>query len=221
MPDLAVEEPRHNMERKSKNVIIVFQKNLILGKVKTRLAKTIGNEEALNIYKSLIRTTYSELSKLKDADIVVYLSDYVEELPFDIKGKNYSIFAQHGLDLGERMKHAFEETFALGYEKCLIIGTDCPELSMKEMQSAIDNLSNHDVVFGPAEDGGYYLMGKKKLIPSLLQGINWSTDEVLSKSIEKIEKENLTLKLLERLGDIDTEKDWKNYKLRKANEQLP
>ncbi|PRY87208.1 TIGR04282 family arsenosugar biosynthesis glycosyltransferase [Mongoliibacter ruber] len=219
--DPAAEGLQPNMDRNSNNAVIVFQKNLILGKVKTRLAKTIGNEAALDIYRSLINITYSELSQLKDVDILVYLSDYVEELPFDIKGKNYKIFAQKGSDLGDRMKNAFEETLANGYQKCVIIGTDCPDLSMKEIQQAIDHLATHDVVFGPAEDGGYYLLGKKEILPFLMQNINWSTSEVLATSIERLKNEKLSYKLLEKLGDIDTEKDWKNYKLRKANEQLP
>lgn len=217
----AVEGQLPNMERTSKNAVIVFQKNLQKGKVKTRLAKTMGDEEALEIYKSLIKITYHQLSKLKDADILIYLSEYVEELPFDIMGKNYQIFAQNGSDLGQRMRNAFDETFAKGYQKCLIIGTDCPEIGMQELQKAYDHLATCDVVFGPAKDGGYYLLGKKTPIPLLLDGIKWSTDEVLSKSIEKVENEKLTYALLSTLGDIDTENDWKNFKAKKSNEQLP
>jgi rSAM/selenodomain-associated transferase 1 len=216
-----VEELQHNMITKTKNAVIVFQKNLVAGRVKTRLAKTLGNDEALEIYKSLIKTTYLEIGQLKDVDIFIYLSDYVEELPFDIKGKSYQILAQEGKDLGERMKNAFRDCFGKGYQKCIIIGTDCPEISTKDMQLAFDKLSYKDIIIGPAADGGYYLLGLKKETPALFESINWSTAEVLSSTTHRAEGQNLSFEKLRTLNDIDTEKDWKLYNLKIKNEQLP
>lgn len=219
--DPVVEGLQHNMATSSKNAIIVFQKNLISGKVKTRLAKTLGDEVAMEIYRSLIKSTYDEISKLKEVDIFIYLSDYVEELPFDIKGKIYKIHAQKGKDLGERMNEAFKDCFDHGYEKCLIIGTDCPEITAQDLQLALDKLYFKDLVIGPAEDGGYYLLGIKKHTPSLFESINWSTDQVMTSTIQKAEEQGLSYDKLKTLNDIDTEEDWKLYKLKKTNEQLP
>lgn len=195
----------------NRTALIVFQKNEILGKVKTRLAATLGDEMALKIYKQLIIHTHNQLKQLT-ADTYVFYSDHIPSHP-ENEELMYRRKVQTGMDLGERMKNAFESLFSEGYEQVLIIGTDCAALEQKHITSAITKLELVDVVIGPAEDGGYYLLGMKKLIPNLFYGIEWSTPYVMSKTLEKLTHANLSHDTTEMLSDIDTAADWEKVKL--------
>lgn len=190
------------------NAVIVFQKNLELGKVKTRLAKALGEQMALEIYQELILKTHSQLSSVLDADIFVYFSAYEEQTGLQMP---HEVAVQKGFDLGLRMKIAFEETFAKGYRKAILIGTDCPELTAEILNQSLNSLQHHDAVFGPALDGGYYLIGLTKVIDSLFENIPWSTEKVLQLTLEEAEKRNLSYQLLKTLRDIDTPEDWAYY----------
>lgn len=192
----------------NRNAVIVFQKNLELGKVKTRLATTLGEQKALEIYRELILKTYSQLSGVLDADIFVYFSAYEEQTGLQIP---HEVAVQKGFGLGQKMKMAFEEIFTKGYRKAILIGTDCPELTAKILNQSLNSLQHHDAVFGPALDGGYYLIGLTKVIDSLFENIPWSTEKVLQLTLEEAEKCNLYYQLLKTLRDIDTPEDWVYY----------
>jgi rSAM/selenodomain-associated transferase 1 len=114
---------------------------------------------------------------------------------------------QTGDDLGERMKNAFATAFVEGFEKVVIIGSDCPQLTSMHIQEAFDLLSNYDIIIGPAVDGGYYLLGMKRLISEVFINKIWSSDQVFMQTMADIEHLHLSYYLLETLRDIDTEED--------------
>lgn len=191
----------------SKNLIIVFTRNPELGKVKTRLAKTIGNNDALNIYKFLLEHTQNTIRNI-DCDKAIYYSVKVRFK--DIWDETiYHKFQQQGKDLGYRMLNAFQESFNNHYDKVVIIGSDLFDLKSKHIIQAFNQLDNNDVVLGPAEDGGYYLLGMKKLHPRVFKNKHWGTETVFAQTMQDLQ--NLDVHLLEELNDIDTFKDLKNY----------
>ena len=189
-----------------KNLIITFTRNPELGKVKSRLAKSIGEASALEVYKFLLEHTKNVLSKL-DCDRAVYYSVKIREN--DIwDSEVFSKHQQFGDDLGERMKNAFENGFKKGYEKIIIVGSDLYDLNTEIINQAFKQLDTNDNVIGPAEDGGYYLLGMKTLNPSVFDIENWGTETVYKQTISKLTS---SLYVLETLNDIDYVEDLKPY----------
>mgnify|MGYP001003430719 FL=1 len=191
----------------SKNALIIFARNPELGKCKTRLAKVIGNEAALEIYKYLLNHT-AEISEKIKADKFVFYSD-------DIKKEdlwNNDVFRkklQYGTDLGARMENAFTELFQLNYEKVIIIGSDLLDLNTKHVDDAFQLLETNELVIGPAKDGGYYLLGMKTLHLNVFKNKDWGTSTVFKETIKDIQNSNYAL--MEELNDIDTFEDIKPY----------
>jgi hypothetical protein len=147
---------------------------------------------------------------LVDCQRIVFYSDFIEQQ--DIwNSKDYSKAVQSGDDLGERMKNAFANAFE-NHQKVLIIGSDCAELTPDILNDAFAKLATHDFVIGPAFDGGYYLLGMNTFQPSVFDNIEWSTDEVLSKTIQNIAALQKNYALLPTLSDLDNENDWNSVK---------
>ena len=193
-----------------KNALIIFTKNLVFGKVKTRLAATIGNHEAFEIYQQLTRHTYFITNKLSCSKTVFY-SDKIEA--DDVWQNDYQKQLQLGNDLGERMLNAFKSIFQKGYTQAVIIGCDCAELSERIINNAFEGLNDYDMVIGPAADGGYYLLGMKKLHESLFKNIEWGTSDVLAETIKRCVENQLSYYLLQTLHDVDEESDLQYMKL--------
>jgi uncharacterized protein len=191
-----------------KQALIVFQKNADIGKVKTRLAAAIGEEKALNVYLKLIQKCFRHLSALQQVDIFIFYTDRFEQIHQDIANLNVFQRLQTAGDLGEKMLNAFESVHNQGYSHIAIIGTDCPGLSAAIISDAFSALAENDVVFGPALDGGYYLLGMKAVHPLLFGQMTWSTSTVLQHSLERCQSAGLKTHLLTRLRDVDTEADW-------------
>lgn len=191
----------------SKNALVIFTRNPELGKCKTRLAKTIGEKSALDIYKYLLQHT-AKVSKKTEADKYVFYSENIIKQDF-WKSEVFRKKLQYGYDLGARMENAFSELFQLGYEKVIIIGSDLLDLTSSHIEKAFSSLSKNDVVIGPAKDGGYYLLGIKKLHPTIFKNKAWGTSTVLKDTLNDIQ--NCTFDLLEELNDIDTFEDIKPY----------
>jgi len=190
----------------SKNLIIIFTRNPELGKVKTRLAKTIGDEPALNIYKYLLEHTEKTIQNIA-SDKAVYYSVKIKNN--DIwDNKIYQKHLQQGDDLGFRMFNAFENGFDNNYEKIIIVGSDLLDLQPKHIEEAFLKLDNHDVIIGPALDGGYYLLGMKKLYSQIFKNKKWGTASVRKNTLQDLKNESVFL--LEELNDIDTYDDIKN-----------
>jgi hypothetical protein len=176
-------------------------KPLEKGKVKTRLAVDTSDDFALKIYQELLNYTFDVVEDSAIDSRIYYAWPPKERVQQSIH------FVQDGQDLGERMHHAFEESFAAGYEHILMIGADCPVLTVSHLEQGFLALEDHDIVTGPSEDGGYYLIGMKKLRSRLLTDLPWSTDRLHELSIERIREHGWSHKTLELLFDVDRIED--------------
>lgn len=191
------------------NILLIFIKNPRLGYVKTRLARTVGDAEALRIYRILLEKTrqaaleatairrlyYSEAVERDDAWSDVFFEKYV----------------QRDGDLGDRMRHAFADSFAAGAARAIIIGSDCPDLDGALIGQAFAALERADWVIGPTPDGGYYLLGMRAFWPEVFQDVAWSTDTVFSTTMDKIRLAGKTVFVLPLRADVDTEDDWARH----------
>ena len=189
---------------KNKNLLVLFIRNPELGKVKSRLAASIGNQKALNVYIELLNHTH-QISLNVQADKNLYYSESV--VNSDIWDETiFSKNVQRGNDLGEKMLNAFKDGFAEGHEKVVIIGSDIFELQSSHITNAFDDLEKFDTVVGPAQDGGYYLLGTKQLIPELFKNKKWGTESVLKDTIADLDG-LFSVSFLETLNDIDVISD--------------
>ncbi|WP_298782489.1 TIGR04282 family arsenosugar biosynthesis glycosyltransferase [uncultured Polaribacter sp.] len=191
----------------SKNLLLIFTRNPELGKAKTRLAKTVGDETALEIYKFLLKKT-RDISAKVASDKAVYYSVKVREN--DIwDPKIYQKHQQIGEDLGIRMRNAFENGFKASYDKVMIIGSDLFDLTSEIIDDAFHQLENNDVVLGPAEDGGYYLLGMKSLEEKIFKNKDWGTATVRAKTL--LDLKDKKVHLLKELNDVDVFEDIKDH----------
>ena len=189
-----------------KNALIIFVRKPELGKVKTRLAATIGDENALKIYNDLLLHTKSIVKNLSADKFIFYNDQFIEE---DLWSESrFYKKIQVGNTLGDKMENAFKTLYSEGYEKIIIIGSDCFELDESLINKAFEQLDKHDVVIGPANDGGYYLLGMREFYPFLFMNKKWSTNEVFSDTLKDIEANNLSYFQLSMLTDVDTEEDY-------------
>lgn len=188
----------------NKRALIVFVKNPIVGKVKTRLAKDIGDAKAVEVYKKLLRHTRAIIEGV-DADKYVFYGDYVND--DDIWNDDFTKVLQQGDDLGQRMLQAFKQLLEKGHEQVVIIGSDCYELNTTIINKAYSSLQETDTVIGPTLDGGYYLLGMKRLQDFLFKNIEWSTDTVYANTIDVIKQKKLSYTSLQQLSDVDYVKD--------------
>ena len=191
----------------SKNLLIIFTRNPELGKVKTRLSKSTGDKVALDIYKFLLNKT-NQITKQIAFDKIVYYSEKIIEN--DIWNRNsYKKEVQFGDDLGAKMKHSFQLAFKSDYKKVLLIGSDLYDLEPCHIDEAIEMLNKNDVVIGPASDGGYYLIGLKKLHPKIFKNKNWGTSTVREDTLKNLEK--VDVHLLPMLNDVDVIEDIEHH----------
>jgi hypothetical protein len=191
----------------SKNLLLIFTRNPALGKVKTRLAKTVGDKTALEIYTFLLERTRDIAAKVT-ADKAVYYSVKIREN--DIW--DATIFQKHqqvGEDLGIRMLHAFKNGFETGYEKVLIIGSDLYDLTADTIANAFLALDKNDLVIGPAEDGGYYLLGMNSLEEKVFKNKDWGTATVRKDTLEDLKDKKVFL--LAPLNDVDVFEDIEHH----------
>lgn len=186
--------------------LIIFVKNKIAGKTKTRLAAGIGPQKAMEVYEQLLRHTHLTTRCLACKKVVCF-SEEVEKDSLWGDG-NFHLNLQQGEDLGLRMDQAFNEQFAKGAERVCIIGSDTFEITPAIIQQAFAALEKKDVVIGPAQDGGYYLLGMNELQPEFFRHKAWSTESVLEQTLEDVERLQLTHHLLPLLNDIDQKEDW-------------
>ena len=193
------------MATQTGKLLIIFYRNQKIGAVKTRLAATIGDEKALRIYGELCEHTRAITETLPVTKVVFYSN---EVKTGDVWPDNaYQKALQKGQDLGERMHNAFATGFASGYDSICIIGTDCYGLTASVIEDAFNVLRATDAVIGPAEDGGYYLLGLRKLHPELFVKKNWSTSSVFKDTLENFESRGITYGMLPLLRDVDVEDD--------------
>jgi rSAM/selenodomain-associated transferase 1 len=190
--------------------LLIFIKNPILGKVKTRLAVDIGQEKALLVYQYLLNHTKTVVLPLAHEKQICY-DAFVDENDMWDNDKFLKI-KQLGSDLGERMYNAFQNAFQEGCQKVVIIGSDCLEISNKIIESAFEELNENDAVLGGAMDGGYYLLGLSKLEKTVFENKKWSTNTVFEDTIQNFIQKRMSYHLLPKLNDIDNLEDLKTAK---------
>jgi rSAM/selenodomain-associated transferase 1 len=189
----------------STTALVIFVRNPISGQVKTRLAKDIGDERALEIYQQLLQHTLEITRSLRFRKFIYYADEVSDYDLWSVPG--YTKRKQNGNDLGERMLNSFKELFDQGFTQIIIIGSDCLQLKMETLEEALALLESNNAVIGPARDGGYYLLGLTKFYPELFINKPWSTDKVFAKTIEDFIDLGISYAFLEELSDIDTVAD--------------
>jgi uncharacterized protein len=190
--------------------LIVFVKAPRAGSVKTRLAKALGNNEACDAYKQLVAVVLRNVSGIKHTELRFSPDDARNEIAPWLR-EHWTAAPQGDGDLGARLSRAFEEAFARGAERVVIIGSDCPEVKSADIRTAWRELKNFDVVVGPAIDGGYWLIGLRAPQPELFREIAWSSDQVLGQTLQHAKSIGLRIQLLRILSDVDTEEDWRRF----------
>ncbi len=193
--------------------LLVFLKAPRPRTAKTRIAATLGDEAALDIYRELVATTLARVAELPDefdVDLRFAPDDAAPEIAPWLR-PGWRTVPQGGGDLGARMSQAFADAFADGCTGVVVIGTDCPDLTAEDLRAAWDALDDHDVVVGPAEDGGYWLLGTSAPRPRLFADIAWSSSTVLADTLSIARSDGISVRLLRRLNDIDTAQDWDRH----------
>ena len=203
-----------------RRAVLVFVKYPEPGRVKTRLAATVGAERAAEIYRKLVAEVFARLPGGVETvvcfDPAERREDFMGWLTPLAPGRALHFLPQHAGDLGVRLDHAFAETFALGFERVAAIGTDCIAMDSAIFEETWTSLDERDVALGPSKDGGYYLIGLRAPCPALFRDIEWSTPRVLASTLARAGDAGMSIHLLPRLSDVDTEEDW-----RRAQQQLP
>lgn len=196
-------------------LVIVFVKNIKLGTVKTRLAKTIGDYGAFEVYSELVKITEKATSELK-VDKRIYFSNAIA----DSQWQNNFKAVQNGVDLGERMMDAFKDGFKDGYKRIVLIGSDLPDINSKHIESGLEKLNDNKVVFGPAEDGGYYLIGLSEFETCVFENKPWSQSNLLEVTLSELNQKGIKTGVLDTLNDIDTYEDLIASDFYKSNKKL-
>ena len=195
----------------AETALVIFAKAPIPGQVKTRLCPPLTPDEAATLHGSFVLDTL-ERAKAAITQFTLPVDRYLACSPsstlvfFKIMEERHGahLIDQEGDDLGARMNHAMEAMFARGYRRVVIVGTDVPTLPIAHYRQALIQLDDHDVVLGPALDGGYYLIGLRRPASTLFIEIPWSTDRVLAMTREKADNLGLRQALWEPWRDIDT-----------------
>src|SRR5437879_2438726 len=190
--------------------LFVFMRAPRPGTVKTRLAKAIGMEAACAAYRRLVETLLKQLRNIRAVELCFSPDDAAAEIR-SLLEEDWNSRPQGGGDLGQRLQSAFERAFATGVKRAVIIGSDCPAITAEDIHEAWRSLRTHDVVLGPATDGGYWLIGLKRPQPQLFRDIPWSTERVFIETTKRIRQAGLSVQLLRELQDVDTEAEWRRF----------
>ena len=199
--DLATGHPRSR--------IVVFAREPLLGKVKSRLAIEIGAQEALAVYRAMLARLGQLLTQAQIASWDLWVTSNCSHKDFLSICNKTNIYLQNGQDLGARMDGAIQQTLRQeNVESVVLIGTDCPAVTERYLDQALLALeSGVDVVLGPAEDGGYVLVGMRRPITAVFEDIPWGTDQVMHRTLETLKAKELTYRLLDTLWDVDRPED--------------
>ncbi|MGB3262591.1 MAG: TIGR04282 family arsenosugar biosynthesis glycosyltransferase [Microcoleus sp.] len=190
--------------------LIIFTRYPEPGKTKTRLIPVLGKEGAANLHRLMAQKAIARALTLQNSrrlSVEIHYTGGSPQQMQDWLGTDVIYQNQTDGDLGTRMAAAFQNSFDSGVDKTVIIGTDCPALKPEIMAKAFDELSQHDLVLGPAKDGGYYLIGLGRSVPELFGGINWGTNEVFAATRAIAQNLDLKIAYLPTLADIDRPED--------------
>jgi rSAM/selenodomain-associated transferase 1 len=191
--------------------LLVFAKTPKPGKVKTRLLAAVSADVAAALHAACIEDTLRVVRKMRGCDAFVFAAGGTGYFRRLVKKQGSSarmqVLPQRGSDLGARMENAFRKCFAMGFREVVVIGTDTPWMGVERVRGAFAELKVNDVVIGPAEDGGYYLLGMRTMVPEIFRGIPWSSERVLQLTLQAIAKMKLRRKLLRWDFDLDRPED--------------
>ena len=204
-----------------KDILLVFARAPEAGRVKTRLAKDVGQAKALELYKRFVLNTLAvagDWAKGRSGESVrreVWICYTPEDMEIAVKnwlGREFVFLAQSGLDLGDRMASAMAEAFGRGATKVVLVGTDIPDMTAARLETAFEALERTDFVWGPSLDGGYWLVGARSphRLASVFRQIPWGTDQVLDRSYQRCDDAGLSRSSIAPLRDVDTLEDLKS-----------
>lgn len=179
------------------------------GYTKTRLAAHIGLHQAADLYSICARTIFDEMRKIPphvNKFIFFTGSNNLDKVGL-WTGDGFHLLPQVGKDLGNRLANSFSQLFSSGIKSAVLIASDVPDISPAIVDEALSALESHDIVLGPAHDGGYYLVGMNRLNKALFKGINWGSEDVLQDTLNRVAEFNLSFYLLPTLIDIDSADD--------------
>ncbi len=203
--------------------IILFLKYPEAGKVKTRIGAELGDDFTVVLYKKFVSDILKKISSL-EPDLIIYFTPMEKQKEIaDWLGYSLPVIPQSGNNVGERMRSAFREQFMAGYSRLILIGSDIPHIPSIYLLNALNFLENKIPVIGPASDGGYYLIGfnRNNFLPSVFEGINWSTGSVFTETITAFEKYGFKPSVLPVLSDIDTADDLRKILREYEMSELP
>ena len=208
-----------------RRALLIFAKAPKPGKVKTRLLAAVSAEVAAALHAACIADTLRIARGLRGCDVLLFAAggaEYFRELVQEQKiATRVQVFPQRGEQLGARLENAFRKSFRKGYREVVVIGTDTPWMRAGRLRAAFAALQGSDVVIGPAEDGGYYLLGMRTMMPGIFRGIPWSTARVLKLTLGVAERLNLHAKLLPQDFDLDRPEDLRGaVRMLKSNARL-
>jgi rSAM/selenodomain-associated transferase 1 len=199
------------MEKLKDNAVILFARDPVLGQVKTRLSSSLDDETILRLYTCFIEDSLEKIRLVDNVDCFVGISPSCLSGFFNgMEGSNTRLFIQQGKNLGAKMRQAFVDRFADGYEKVVIIGSDSPSLPVSYINQAL--ISNKDLMLGPSTDGGYYLIAMTGKVSEVFGGIAWGTDQVLDETLSCVKKTGVSLEVLPVWYDVDLPEDLKFLK---------
>lgn len=204
---------------RKEGIVLLFMKAPAGGRVKSRLAADLGEDAAAEIYRNFVLDSVSMLEAAGGPFRICFYPRDAEAHVVGWLGPGYRYMAQEGNDLGERMENAFSRVFSEGFRRVVLIGSDIPDLPASFVRAAFAELRTHDVVLGPAQDGGYYLIGLNRhtYIPEAFRGIRWSTGTVLIETLGALRAASRQVRLLGEWSDVDSLKDLKALFARNGN----
>lgn len=184
--------------------VLVFSKPPIEGRVKTRLAKTVGDSLAVHIYKSVVRRIFQELTLLNDTDLYLSVADGEDHIFFKqlMTEFDLGLHRQEGFDLGQKMLTAMDEMLA-HYDAVIIVGGDAVSISSSVLSRCFERLISQELIIVPSVDGGYVAIGGRRTHGDMFDGIHWGTDEVFSQQLERLRDLKLSSYIADKLWDLD------------------
>lgn len=209
---LGVISPLESMMAKAHdNALILFARDPVLGRVKTRLSPFLEEETILKLYTCFLQDSLEKIRQVENADRFVGVAPSNESGFFTgTLGSDIRLFVQEGEGLGDKMRRAIQDRFREGYKRVVIIGSDSPSLPVSYIHQALD--SDKDMVLGPSTDGGYYLIGMREKVAEIFDGVSWGTEMVLRETCEHLVQNGVGLELLPVWYDVDSPEDLKFFK---------
>ena len=199
------------MQKYNDNAVILFARDPVLGQVKTRLRSSFDDETILRLYICFLEDSLEKIRQVENADCHVGILPENHSGFFNgTESSDIGLFVQQGKDLGAKMRQAFVDHFAQGYNKVVIIGSDSPSLPVSYINRALE--SEKDLVLGPSTDGGYYLIAMTAKVTEVFSGIEWGTDNVLNETLQRVNAAGASLELLPVWYDVDLPEDLKFLK---------